>query len=379
MVFFATLKPKEELLMKSLQIIGVVIASIFAISILISPVQAEVSLSGDLEIDTTYETTNDEKDTDAATADEEKTIYDLGGRIKVVPSVRQEAGNLFMEVKAEILAKTDSTLATDDVWGKIGTSTFDVQIGRFEGWSLHDKSNDVLIVDAPTGVERYEAKLARGRADQPGQLALHVLPSDAFGLELGFIYGKNDTYEGFDTDMDPDTTEETEVNVVGARPVIQSKFGPVEIAVGAEMLNATAKDEDAVKNDYSLTGYGARAKATFGIVTLGINYASGTIGGSDANGADLDDKTTNTMSGYCDLALGEGTLSLAGFLTNWEQDNNTTEATHNQYYIAYIHPLPIDGASIKFAVSQATATEETDSGDIESDNLGFRIRLNYSF
>jgi hypothetical protein len=367
MVFFATLKLKEELVMKSFNVIGVIATILFALSIFLSPVQADISLSGDLEIDTSYTTTTDEDadNNDVADADStDETIYDLGGRIKVVPAVRTEAGNLFMEAKAQVLAKTDGTTAIDDAWGKIGTSVFDIQIGRFEGWSLFDKSNDMVIAEAQNAdldrqAVRYETNYARGRMDNAGQLALHVLPSDAFGLELGLIYGN----DGDD-------------NVIGFRPVVNSKLGPMEIAVGADMLNTTPKNDATENADSSKIGFGAKVKATFGIVTLGINYANGT----EENDATPDsDQTTNSVGGYCDLALGKGVLTLAAFLTNWEEDNYAYEKTHNQYFISYAHPLPVDGAAIKVGLSQATATEETAGADIENDALAFKVRLYYSF
>lgn len=348
--------------MKSSQVIVVVAASIFAISIFFAPVQADISLSGDLEIDTAYTTKSTDPDAD-------ETEYDLGGRIKVVPAARTEAGNLYMEAVAQILAKTDGSLAMDDAYGKIGTSVFDVQIGRYEAWDLQDKSNDMLIAKAPTGAGRYEANYARGRIDSAGQLALHVLPNDAFGFELGFVYGNDSEDLGYGAD--------TDVNVIGARPVILTKFGPVEFSAGAEMMNITPQDDN-LEADISRTGFGARVKAVFGIATLGINYASGTEGGTDNTGNDLDDQTTNSMGGYCDLALGKGVLTMAGFFTTMEKDSDDYTQEHNQYYIAYAHPLSIDGATIKFAVSQASASNDDPTIE-DSEALGFKVRLNYNF
>jgi hypothetical protein len=287
-----------------------------------------------------------------------------------------------MEAKAEVLAKTDGTTAIDDAWGKIGTSLIDVQIGRYEGWSLFDKSNDMLIAEAPNGddnrqVVRYEADYARGRMDNAGQLALHVLPIDAVGLELGFVYGQDNNDLGYDTNADGET-DDIEVNVIGFRPVVLTKFGPVEIAAGADMLSITPKD-DSKEADISKIGFGARVKATFNIVTFGINFASGTESGSDSAGNDIADQTTSSVGGYCDLTFGKGVLTLAAFLTNWEEDNYAFDKTHDQYFFAYAHPLPIDGAAIKFAVSQAVATEETAGATIENKALAFKVRVNYSF
>ncbi len=340
--------------MKLFSFFGIVAVSISALFLFCSSGYAEINLTGDLEIDTSYKTTSEDPDTDMSE-------YDLDGRIKIVPTVRKEAGRLYFEAKAEILAKTDGGMATDDVWGKIGTSGFDVQIGRFEAWSLFDKTNDMLIVEAPGGAVMYEANYARGRMDSVGQLALHAFSGDIFGFEAGLVYGN----DGDD-------------NVYGLRPVINTKFGNVEIVAGVDLLNITPKDANA-ESETTKLGYGAKVKAVFGMATLGINYASGTEGGKDAGGLDIEDATTNSLGAYCDLALGKGVLSLATFLTDWEQDNNDFQKDHIQYFIAYAHPLPIDGATIKFAVSQATATQETATGDVDSDALAFKVRLNYNF
>jgi hypothetical protein len=64
--------------------------------------------------------------------------------------------------------------------------------------------------------------------------------------------------------------------------------------------------------------------------------------------------------------------------TNWEADNNPYEKDHNQYYAIYAHPLPIDGAAIKFAVSHANASDD-DPTVADSDVLGFKMRLYYAF
>lgn len=343
--------------MKPLQTIRLIAAGIFATALFCSPVQAEIGLSGDLEIDTSYTTTSTDPSTDT-------TQYDSSGRIKVVPSARTEVGNLYMEAVAQILAKTDNTdgngVQVDDVYGKIGTSAFDIQIGRYEGWNLYDESNDMLIVDAPTGAARYKANYSRGRMDGAGQLALHAFASDAFGFEGGFIYGQ----EGSD-------------NLFGVRPVFDVRAGNFEFLAGVDYLSFTPQD-DSVLSETTKIGYGARVKAVFGIATFDINYASGTVEETDTAGVDQPDETTNSLGGYCDLALGKGVLTMGGSFTTWEEDNNTYEQEHTQYYVAYAHPLPIDGAAIKFAISQASASND-DPAIEDSDALGFKVRLNYNF
>lgn len=321
------------------------------------PVHAEVSLTGDLEIDTSYTSTSTDPDTDTS-------AYDLSGRIRVIPAGRKEVGNLFIEGKADILAKTDNTdgngVQVDDAYGKIGTSSFDIQIGRFEAWKLQDESNDMLIVEAPTGTLRYEANYARGRMDGAGQLALHAFAGDTFGFEGAFVYG-----------------QDSGDNLFGVRPVADIKFGNFEFLVGADYLNITPQD-DSEESETTKLGYGVRFNATFGIATLGINYATGTVEETDTLGVDQPDETTNSYGGYVDLAIGDAVLTLAAFVTNWEQDGNAYEKEHTQYYISYAQPLPIEGTTIKFAVSQASASNDDPTVE-DSDALGFKVRLNYTF
>jgi len=92
----------------------------------------------------------------------------MDDRIKVTPHGKTVTVNFFFEAQADITANVDSTVSPDDVWGKIGTSIFDIQIGRFEGISLFDKGEDVKVVDAPGAPERYEANAVCGRLDKPG-------------------------------------------------------------------------------------------------------------------------------------------------------------------------------------------------------------------
>lgn len=274
-----------------------------------------------------------------------------------------------MEAKAEILAKTDNSVGTDDVWGKIGTSTFDFQIGRFEAWCLFEKSNDMLIIDAPNGATRYEANYARGRFDAPGQIALHFFPGDIVSFELGAVYGKESDEED----------EESENNKIGLRPVMNFELGPFTLTGGLDYVQTTNTVDDN-KATIDEMGYGAKIQGTFGIAKLSLNYAQGTHSEQDASGFDLPDETTVSYGALCDLTFAENSvLTIAGYYTTWEQDNNSADKEHTQYVLAYAHPLPIDGTTIKFAISYANATENAAQGDIESDALGFKIRLNYAF
>jgi hypothetical protein len=355
-------------------------ASIAVLFLFGATVHADITLNGQVRVDTSY-TTDSQENTGSSSTD--NTIYDQTGRVKLVPSIRTESGSLFIEAKAEIMANQDGDPSIDDAWGKIGTSKFDLQLGRFEGWDMFPKSNDMLIVSAPGGPGRYETNYARGRMGSTGQFAMHVLPSDAFGLEVGLIYGQDS--EDLDITSEPDAADPgaVDVNVVGIRPVISSKFGPVEFGVGADMITITKQDDNG-EGDISKVGFGAKVKSSFNIVTIGINYASGTVSKTyydmyTSGTEEQPDETTNSLGSYVDLAIGDGVLSFAGFMTNWESDDaGEYDREHTQFFIAYAHPLPIKGAAIKFAVSQASATDD-DPGVGDSDALGFKVRLQYDF
>jgi hypothetical protein len=368
----------EEKQMKRTPFVAIFSIAVLTGLLLCSPAIAEITLSGDLEIDTSYVT----GDTDDS-LDNETTKYDSSGRIKISPSVRKESGNLYMEALAQILVKTTNEVEVDDAWGKIGTSTFDFQIGRFEGWDLFPKSNDMLIVDAPDGSTtadnddtapaRYQTDYARGRRDSSGQFAIHVLPNETVGVEVALVYG-NDTVTVGGNDY--------EGNFLGVRPVIDLKFGNFEVLGGLDYLkgaDVSYKTNDNDDSEITKFGYGVAAKGTFGIATLGLNYAHGVESGQTTIAGvttDNNDETTTSIGGYCDLTLGEGVLTLGGIMTTFEVDEaNNDDDTHNQYYAAYAHPLPIDGATIKFAVSSATATVD----DVDSSAMGFKVRLNYDF
>ena len=365
--------------MKRLSLVAVVaFAVLLSFPRVCPPALAELTLNADLEIDTSYLSTDDD-DTDRgntdSTADQQTTTYDLAGRIRVVPGIRKESGRLFMEAKAEILAQLDGDVTVDDAWGKIGTSLVDFQIGRWEAWDLFYKSNDMLIIDAPNGPTRYETNFARGRFGAPGQAAIHVFPAEALGFEVGAVYGN-------ELDDDDDDDDNDANNKIGVRPVIDVKLGNFNLFGGVEYVQTTSTiDDDSIESLKEATqfGYGGRLQAVFGIATLNLQYAHGIEGGKDDVGVELADETTDSCGALLDLGVRSDVLTLGSFFTTWEQDNNNYEKDHCQYYAAYAHPLPIDGATIKFAVAYATSTEETAGEDIDSDALGFKMRLNYDF
>ena len=312
-------------------------------------------------------------------ADEKK--YDMNGRIKITPNGKTQTGNFFFEAQADIMAYLDSTVGLEDVWGKIGTDTFDIQIGRFEGIALFDIPEDINIVDAPDAPKRYEADAVRGRLDNPGQLAIHMIPNHMFNIELGTAYGTLETdvdeTPQNDTDLDAIHSE----NLIGLRPVVLFIFGPIEAAMGMDYQSTSAQDDDA-KYESNLLGFGGKIKATFGPASFSIEYAGKTEGGTDFRGRNIKDTDTHSLGGVALVTLGPGTLDGGVFHTTSKVDDSDNTQTHNQWYLSYTHPLLVDNVSIRYALSGATADDDLDSdeeGNLDSNALGVRVQLKYDF
>jgi len=351
---------------------------------------AEVTLKGNVEFNIDYNTTSNNVTTlnqvtdapdDTTISDTDKKIYDMNGRIKLTPNGKTQTGNFFFEAQADVLADLDATVGIEDVWGKIGTDTFDIQIGRFEGVALFDIPEDTDIVDAPDAPKRYEADAVRGRIDKPGQLAVHIIPNDMINVELGTAYGTLETEvdETPEDDADEDATHAE--NLIGLRPVVLFTFGPLEAAVGMDYQSTSAQDDNA-KYESNLLGFGGRIKATLGPASFSLEYARKTEDGTDFRGYDLDDITTNSMGGVGSVTLGPGLLDGGIFYTTSKVDDSDNTQTHRQYYISYAHPLLVDNVTIKYTLSSATADDDLDSdekGNLDSSALGFRVRLSYDF
>lgn len=360
----------------SLKLVILITTAIFCTTALSQEDDTGFSIKGNLEFNTDYDTTSDD-----TTTGSDNTIFDQNGRIKITPNGKTRTGNFFFEAQADIMANLDATVSLDDVWGKIGTDTFDIQIGRFEGIALFDKPEDTKIVDAPNAPKRYEADAVRGRLDKPGQLAIHIIPNDMINVELGAAYGTLGTEVDETLEDDAAAKATHPENLIGLRPVVLFTLGPIEAAMGMDYQSTSAQDDDA-EYDSNLLGFGGRVKATFGPASFSIEYASKTEGGTDFSGQDLDDVTTNSMGGVCLVTLGPGTLGGGVFYTTSEVDGSDNTQTHTQYYVSYGHPLLVDNVTIKYALGGAIADDDLDSdeeGNLDSSTLGFRVRLVYDF
>ena len=337
--------------------------------------QAEIKISGDLETNTDFESKSEDT-ADGETVD--TTSLGQCGRVKIVTEGKSQAaeGGFFMAAKAEVLGNLDGTVTMDDSWGQIGNSSINLKVGRYELEEMVVKGEDVFIIEPPIAQGRYELNDTRGRT--ANQLGLSFTSLENLTFELGAQYG--------DSDM-----EDNDGNVMAVRPVVVFETGALKVKLGAEYGSYTPDDNDA-DWDQTTVGFGAHVGLTFGSTNLGVSVAHNTLSGTtevmdDAGNvtgtADLDDETTLTTFAILKQSLGDdGRLIGLGIgYTTFEIDN---EADYKEDlmegYIAYVHPLPVENAFVKFAISYASVTaEQNDVDDLEGSGLGGRVRFVYTF
>lgn len=350
------------------------LAIILAIFILNSPLQAQQFLiKADLELDTTQHRSTEENGADDG-SDQDITINSQAGDVNVDFITNIEKDNWFAKGQVSLLAITDGTTEVEDAWGMFGSGMFDVQFGRFEAMETFGYGKDMLVAEAPEGPEFYEVNHARGYG--PGAIAFHVNPEN-LKFELNTIFGNED-----------------DMNHTGYRPSFEgvycfsgndaecadeNKQDIVKLTLTHESVIIRPFDDD-LKNQEDKTGNGVRLVVKFTPVEVGFTYTQSTVGGEDELGNSLDDTYTDTSAFYVNLAVGEGELGAAVYQTKESFDKSKDESTHNQYFLAYEHPLPIEDLSVTGAFSNATAEIDPDGGSsTENSANAFGIRVNYNF
>jgi hypothetical protein len=334
--------------------ICVVVASLF----LAAGAFAEINWSAGMETNTDFESNKTEKGR-ADGKDLENTVFAQGGRLKVTAEGKSESDTgFFAAAKGQLKLNLDGTASTDDSWVQVGTSSFSLKVGRFEGEGLFSKGADVYIVSAPGGADRYEANKARGRSSNG--MALDFSAGENMMIQVGMVYGGS--------------------NQLGARPLVKFSTDTVTIKAGADYLRETPQDNDA-KEETTYMGFGVDASAGFGSMTIGGAGAYLTQGGKDAAGTDLKDQKTLSVWGYLKMAVGEGDeLGVGAGMTSWEDDGSKDKNNHLQGYVSYAHALPAEGAKVKFGASFASADIEPKVGTKTTNSaFGARVRFNYDF
>ncbi|MBJ7537322.1 carbohydrate porin [Marinomonas sp. C1424] len=292
---------------------------------------------------------NIELNTDVYDKSVSETTYEQDGRVELTAYNKHTSGDNFIEGKGAIELKVDNSSYVADVYAKIGNSKWDVQVGHFEAINLFPKGKDTLVSNAG-GVAVYEANLARGRADDGGQIALHFAPSDSLKIEIGTIYG------------DDDTNGDNKAAFSGIRPIAILSTDAATFTAGYESV----KYDLAAGGDVSKTGYSIGAN--FDVSSANVNVAMTHLK-DDSTGVDkeVDSFVINMTAGNFGLGLISST-----------EDNAGSETSVMTAYTAYTMPVfDIENASVTLAASYSTADDVAASQDDEI--LATRVRINYTF
>lgn len=314
--------------------------------------------SADVEINTTFDSLSDGSTINT---------MDMGGRVvlNIEGKIENKDTGFFVAGKGQPMAQVDGKFGMDDAWGQIGTKSFSLKIGRFEGIGLLDAGEDVYVASA--GGTWYTANNARGRNN--GGLALDFNASDSLLVQIGAIYG-NTTYTYTNTAGASTTVAE---NKLGVRPVVKFTAGNITLTAGADIYMEDPKNSD-IDGTTSKIGFGGQVTATVGSIKLNVGAASGKTEIKDylPNTAKWE-QTVTTIKGFANIPVGANLLGLgAGYSTEDLADSKEVYG-----FATYEYKLPVEGAWLKFAVSFASATD-LPGGEDQTD-VGGRVRLNYTF
>jgi hypothetical protein len=378
--------------MKLRALLVVMCAALLVVPAAFAETTASMSISGDVETNTTVEGQNIEvKGGDDLTS----LVWTNSGRTHIqFDGMLEGDTGWFAAAKGDAMIATTGSTGVDDAWVKFGAiDSWDVLVGRYEAWGAFSKGEDVYIASAPAQPARYQGDYWRGRfGGDAGNIALHF-----GGLELGFILGgaAGDS-PVIVTETDPDTGNVVTRVVVlpfgldayAFRPVYKFSGGSFSMAIAGEYGAFMPQDNKIVTDDYvgdnnfqeNRYGGAIDLQGMFGASTIGISGAYGMITGKTIDDRDLDDTTQTSVFGWWKMAVGEANTVGLGLGWAGVDVENVGNDTKIEGYVVFIQQLPVEGLKIKYAASYAGATLDPEGGD-SFDNSGFgaRVRLNYDF
>ena len=261
---------------------------------------------------------------------------------RVETNISNKAGDdLFVAGKAALIAKKDGTVATDDMWIQLGSSSVDVKLGRFEAADLFPLQGDTVVNHAGTV---YGANTLRGRkAGDVFHAATTFNLGSGLAVELGLISTTTNNLSG--------------ATARGLRPVVSYASGPLSARLGLEQGEYNSGNK--------VSGFGLTVGYDFGSFKLVGNYAQGK--------QDVAVNETQTGLGLS-VAMGGFAAGIARGVNDATGGNTTVQTS----YMSYKMPLfGIQGASVTpaFSVSQV-ADSVANTNKQES---AVRVRLNYAF
>ena len=329
-----------------------------------------IALSGYFWVDSGYMSRDN-----ARSADPDQDANYMQGRCVLAAEYYQELDGLFAKARTEFIGfvneftKSQFEAHVLDAYAQFGQKAWDFQIGRFLAWEVYHRGAGIELYTAEEagalgGPALYWLQLTRGLKDEAGQLAFHLYPTDWLGVEVAGVYG-----------------QESNQNVFGVRPVVDFHLGGFQAIAGFEYL-AQRPQKDIDKTEVTSSGFAAKLQYSFPWLTVGADFAMGSVDYTDIQGLTDSEKTLDRTSvgGFANLELPSSTLGVGFHYTT--QDNEQGEQnTHQQAFVSYLFRLPIDGLSLKAVYGFALANIEDADVDATWENSmhSVRLRLAYDF
>jgi hypothetical protein len=310
----------------------------------------------------------------------DKTALYMQGRFALSAMVERDfASSFFGRAKVDFLglvnefANSQYEAHTLDAYVMVGEKQkWDVQVGRFLAWEVYRRGQGIElwtaeeagVVTSPS-LGMYWLQVARGYRNQTGQAAVHYYPTDFLGIEVSSIYGQ----------------VQSTSNNLGIRPVVDLTLGRFKAVVGAEYLSQFSQSVQD-KGSEAQWGYAGRMEYRFPVVTLGVNYARGSINQirPDETQETIASKELETFGGYSDIDFGPHSIGLGYHRTS---DLNVRGEFRNQdqAFVSYLYNLPIKGLSAKVVVGTAQARVQNLDARTEyfPQMRSVRLRLAYDF
>lgn len=166
-------------------------------------------------------------------------------------------------------------------------------------------------------------------------------------------------------------------NTFALHQFVQMGLGAATVKAAAEYARDFAQDMDADGPTTSTYGGGVGVEASLGAISVGASGAYGIKAATDAAGVDADD--VNTMSAYAftKIAVGAGTLGLAGGYNLQTSDSYAEDKTSVQGNVGFEQGnIMVPGLTVKIGAGYATITSEN---DVETKKMGGNFKLVYGF
>lgn len=317
----------------------------------------DLDLGGNMRIDTQVYQVND--------AD---ANYDSGGRLSFSAVYSVEQNDYVVESKVNPILKTDGTFALDDVYLDIrgaGEETFGVKMGRFQATNLSPVQIDIFLDDADLDesavasplLGHYKANTYRGRSNDYGQFMAYG-NKGIVNYELNVMAGDyNDNGN----------------SSIAIRPVVG-----LQLTDSLKWTAGIEKSFDGESVDSDAFGFGTNVNFMIGEVSTNLNYAYGTIDtefGVEENpkltglDVDADINTIGLNSAYKGFAVG---------VYNSTIEANSIDLDVFTVYAGYERKnFLVD--SLKIAGGAFYSDAEVKDTDVDAENKGLRLRLQYDF